>query len=193
MASHVRSRDTVVSFNYDTIFEQSIQGRQRPYYDCVEPKPAHGIRLLKPHGSINWQLANGQIVVANHPARSVIVAPTHLKFVARQLENEHDAHATPAYGYLDQTGTLAAIWSQMEAQMKEARALAFIGYSFPVADLYFSSVLRSVLGMKSAPPTIVVVNPNAMEISRRIRIRFSLPHVETFFDFDQFNRRSRIA
>jgi hypothetical protein len=74
----------------------------------------------------------------------------------------------------------------MEREMKNAQLLVFIGYSFPVADLYCSSVLRSVLADRASAPDVVLVNPDAMSIASRLKGRFSLPYVVKYFDFGQF-------
>ena len=76
--------------------------------------------------------------------------------------------------------------------MRAARALIFIGYSFPPADLYFSSVLRSVLAARSTNPDVVVVNPDAIAISQRLKQRFALDKIVKYFDLAQFSAVSRI-
>lgn len=193
MSQHVRSRDTIVSFNYDTIFERSL-GAQKYFYDCVEEKTPSAIRLLKPHGSINWEPANKTIKITNNPSRSLVVAPTHLKFVTIESRTEREKeNDDKRYGYLNQTEEMPKIWDSMERHMKGAKALVFIGYSFPVSDLYFSSVLRSVLASSSPQPKIIIVNPDAMAISSRLKRRFPFKSVDTFFDFQQFNQAPRVS
>jgi hypothetical protein len=64
----------------------------------------------------------------------------------------------------------------MEREMREAKALVFIGYSFPVADLYFSSILRSVLADRDGAPAVAIVNPDAVAIGDRLRERFALAY-----------------
>lgn len=183
---HFRNFDSFVSFNYDTIFESSLPVGRPSRYVCLENE-SNGVPLLKPHGSINWESENGgKIEVRDAPTRSVIVAPTHLKFVA--------AGSIPALdpaGYLDQASEIQSIWADMEQRMRDARALVFIGYSFPVADLYFSSVLRSVLAERDLSPDVVVVNPDAVAISDRLVRRFAIPKVVRYFDLQQFVRTTR--
>jgi len=70
--------------------------------------------------------------------------------------------------------------------MREAKALVFIGYSFPDADLYFSSLLRSVVASRDASPTLVLVNPDAVPIAEKLSRRFSVKTFVRFFDLDQF-------
>jgi hypothetical protein len=187
LKNHIRAFDTVVSFNYDTIFERSLPVARRARYLGISG--ARGdIPLLKPHGSVNWERDDdGSILVLENPSTSVIVAPTHLKFVSTNTDSNH-LHA----GYLDQSDEIRQIWSAMEAHMREARALVFIGYSFPQADLYFSSVLRSVLADRDTTPDLVIVNPDAVAIADRLRRRFPLSKVIRYFDLGQFVQATRI-
>ena len=184
--NHFRSRDVVVSFNYDTTFEASLQSKRKYSYSGVADT-ASTLPILKPHGSVNWELgSDGSVNVVENPRQSVIVAPTHLKFVA--LSDAADGGGT---GYLDQAQPLRQVWTQMENQMKAARALVFIGYSFPIADLYFSSILRSVLADRETDPDVVVVNPDAVAIAQRLQERFAVRKVLRYFDFAQFVQISR--
>lgn len=183
MRNYVKSRDTVVSFNYDTVFESSLPGH-RWHYEEVGEKDG-GVRLLKPHGSVNWE--DGEtITVVSHPQRCVVVAPTHLKFVQTQ-----ESERAETIGYLDRSTQINGIWSRMEKEMRQAKALVFIGYSFPVADLYFSSVLRSVLADRGTPPGIAIVNPDAVSIRSRLRQRFPLGKVVLRYDLGNFVQSTR--
>ncbi|MFN4355203.1 SIR2 family protein [Parvibaculum sp.] len=179
LQNHVRSRDAVVSFNYDTIFELSMPTQKQWHYVGVS-KTANGLKLIKPHGSINWTLAKHEIRIQENPEQSLIVAPTHLKFVGS--ENDDNKHL----GTLNHSEEIKFIWEQMEREMQSAKAFVFIGYSFPVADLYFSSVLRSVLAIRKNDPAVVLVNPDAVDIQRRLQQRFSIKKVFNYFDMDTF-------
>lgn len=187
LKEHYRKFDTVVSFNYDTIFERSLPVRSKARYAGLS-RAKGTILLLKPHGSVNWRIAkNGEIEeVATTAGSAVIVAPTHLKFVSGPTPQDETQP-----GYLDQAPEIRNIWAQMEGEMRLARALVFIGYSFPVADLYFASVLRSVLADRDTAPDIVVVNPDAVAIAERLRRRFPLAKVSRFFDLSQFIQAGR--
>lgn len=186
---HFRKGDAVVSFNYDTIFENSLPPKKQFFYETIQADERL-VPLLKPHGSINWNLsAEGEIAIKGEPERPVIVAPTHLKFIAGQ---DPDNSEQPI-GYLDQAIGIRDIWTKMESRMKEASALIFIGYSFPVADLYFSSVLRSVLADRDNTPKVVVVNPDAVAIADRLNKRFPLAEFERYFDLQQYIQAPRSA
>lgn len=193
LKNHIRSWDAVVSFNYDTIFEHSLPKRQKWHYSAVS-SDSEGLRILKPHGSINWEDYN-PIRVVKHPERALVVAPTHLKFIQTTTESvakssmAEDAAADS--GYLDHAEGLKNVWANMEEEMKAAKVLVFIGYSFPVADLYFSSVLRSVLADRSGAPGLVIVNPDAVAIRNRLTSRFPLAKVNVYFDLLSFSQSSR--
>lgn len=183
--NHVRRSDAVVSFNYDTIFEDSLIKSQRRSYIGVESHPT-GIPIYKPHGSINWERTDQGIEVTSDPKDCVVVAPTHLKFISGP---EGGAGAS---GYLDQSKEIAEVWALMEREMRSASALVFIGYSFPVADLYFASVLRSVLADRDdAAPSVVIVNPDAVAIADRVGRRFPLAKIVKYYDVHQFANAKR--
>ena len=183
VTNYVRSRDTVVSFNYDTVFEASLPSHKWHYEEVGDRD--RGVRLLKPHGSINWE--DGDVItVDENPIQCVVVAPTHLKFVQTQ-----EANAANTVGYLDRSTQINKIWARMEKEMRQAKALVFIGYSFPVADLYFSSVLRSVLADRGTAPGIAIVNPDAVSIQTRLRQRFPLGQVVLRYDLGNFVQSTR--
>jgi hypothetical protein len=192
---HLRKRDTVVSFNYDVVFEQSLPTTVRWYYEGVHDDHApQALRILKPRGSINWAEIEGAVTAKNvrreFPAQPVVVAPTHLKFVGTGSRQNGGA---ATFGYLNQSPQIANVWAAMEREMREAKAWVFIGYSFPSSDLYFSSVLRSTLAARDSNPDIILVNPDAMGIGQRIQNRFYIPpsKVRTFPDLLTFNQIDR--
>ena len=187
---HVRSHDAIVSFNWDTVFEDSLPANRRWAYAGIEDT-VNQLPLLKPHGSVNWGEVEGEISVVDKPLRAVVVAPTHLKFVSTTKDEKDKKNNLGFAGYLDQAPEIKAIWSEMEKQMQQAKVLIFIGYSFPVSDLYFSSVLRSVLSGRDSPPSLVIVNPDAVAIAERLRARFSIENVVRYFDLDQFLQVNR--
>ena len=187
LRNHVRSRDAIVSFNYDTIFEDSLPHNCDWGYEGVEDC-SNRLSILKPHGSINWEIDDDhRIVVSDEPDRCVVVAPTHLKFISKNQEKDNEDYA----GYLDQAGTIEKIWRTLEEEMHAARVLVFIGYSFPVADLYFSSLLRSVIASRETSPTLIIVNPDAVALSNRLQRRFAVTNVLKYFDMWQFAETSR--
>lgn len=188
LKNHVRSYDAVVSFNYDTVFENSLPKSCCWAYEGIEDVTGC-LPILKPHGSVNWTMnESNKIIRTKEPTQCVVVAPTHLKFIARPEEEQKDSEYV---GYLDQATQIQQVWAALEREMKESRALVFIGYSFPVADLYFSSLLRSVLATRDSSPGVVIVNPDAVSLAERLSKRFAIDKLVRYFDMSQFAQASR--
>lgn len=183
----LKTRDAIISFNYDIVLEKSLPASKHWYY---VPSTNTGIPVFKPHGSINWQQRkDGSIRFRKTPSdHPVIIAPTHLKFVALT-----DHQSTNNIGLFNQSKEIPAIWQKMEEEMAQAKALVFIGYSFPDADLYFSSVLRSVFQSVDRQHLIILVNPDAMRLSEKLRQRFAVApkQIQNYFDFRSFCRITR--
>jgi hypothetical protein len=176
---HFKSRDAIVSFNYDTVFERSLPAAASWAYAGLEDTTRQ-VRILKPHGSINWERTGNIVVPVQSTDTPVIVAPTHLKFI-QTVGDGQDVN-----GYLDTAEEVKRVWEEMESEMRAARILVFIGYSFPIADLYFSSVLRTALSGRDTPPAIVLVNPDAVSIAQRLSDRFPISRIVKYFDLGQF-------
>lgn len=193
---HLRTRDTIVSFNYDVVFETSLPSNAKWYYEGIHKShKAQSLRILKPHGSINWEEVEGNILArtrrSGYPSRPTVIAPTHLKFIG---VGEPDVDGNrPVVGYLNQSKQVPVVWTAMEREMREAKAWVFIGYSFPSSDLYFASVLRSTLAVRDNDPFIAIVNPDSMAIRQKIQARFSISEdkVRTFPDLQTFNHIDR--
>ncbi|AXK79622.1 hypothetical protein DW352_03260 [Pseudolabrys taiwanensis] len=193
---HLRSRDTIVSFNYDVVFEGSLPNSTKWYYEGIEnDHESQSLRILKPHGSINWEEIEKEIVCrrkpSQYPEHPTVIAPTHLKFVG--VGEPGDDGVRTGIGYLNQAAQIPDVWAAMEREMREAKAWVFIGYSFPSSDLYFASILRSTLATRRVDPYIVIVNPDSMAIRHRIQGRFSVSddRIRTFPDLQTFNQIQR--
>ncbi len=51
-----RENDTVVTFNYDTLVEQSLSQAKKPWQYGFPLENGEGIQVLKMHGSMNWAI-----------------------------------------------------------------------------------------------------------------------------------------
>jgi hypothetical protein len=147
-----------------------LPASRRWYYGGVDDgHQPQALRILKPHGSINWEEVDGDVSVTKTTISDnpLIIAPTHLKFIGRSTPDNDGTSAI--IGYLNQSRKISDVWALMETEMREAKAWVFVGYSFPPSDLYFSSVMRSTLAVRSDQPLIVIVNPDSMAISLRLQ------------------------
>lgn len=182
----ITKNDCVISFNYDTTFEKSIP--RSCYYAHIDADDKNKVGFFKLHGSINWKRESKKRITRCEVDNKapVIIAPTHLKFIG--LKN---AGSLP--GHFGQSEVIDEIWKDAEVKMRNADALVFIGYSFPESDLYFSSVLRSVMITSEKNPVIVLINPDSVRISERIGKRFNIgkDQIINHFDFEGFINSKR--
>jgi hypothetical protein len=52
----LREQDTVVTFNYDTLIEQSLSQAEKPWHYGFKIEKGQGTQIVKMHGSINWAI-----------------------------------------------------------------------------------------------------------------------------------------
>ena len=53
-STHLNSDDVVLTFNYDTLLEKSLEQQSKKWYYGFEQEKGSDIKILKMHGSINW-------------------------------------------------------------------------------------------------------------------------------------------
>src|SRR5690606_16329055 len=107
----VKRHDCVVSFNYDTIFESSFE-KDKYTYLGIEDK-ARDLKIVKPHGSINWSISESGIKIHRSAcSQAIVVAPTHLKFVVG--DTQFDDPTNHSSGYL--ADAILPSWQAMEKE-----------------------------------------------------------------------------
>jgi hypothetical protein len=142
------ARDCILSFNYDCIADRSLKSVARRKWDPGEgygvvaagdlnawkdhtgtgrfPKTGHF--LLKPHGSLNWCLDEGQLKLLPDPYERreegalCIVPPLWQK----------SFDASPFHD----------IWLKARRYLTATKALIVVGYSLPTTDVYTQAMLR---------------------------------------------------
>lgn len=146
-----RSVTTFISLNYDTVLEHAFTRAKIPWHypyvpTKVERRP-EGVRILKPHGSLNWRFKGNMppVEIATdyslEPVRcqshsdndfmeAMIVAPTQVKGIITSPKTQTDA-----------TNRLfSAIWADSVQELKEASKVIVIGYSFPSTDHHLQTL-----------------------------------------------------
>jgi len=53
-SKHLNSDDAVLTFNYDTLLENSLSQQKKPWHYGFKREKGTGISIFKMHGSINW-------------------------------------------------------------------------------------------------------------------------------------------
>jgi hypothetical protein len=118
------------------------------YYEVYGPIP-----LCKLHGSINWCFEDGELVFYHD------VSPAH------RLRSS--AAIIPPIQQKEISQWIIPVWDKAKQYIKESNLLIFCGYSLPSYDFKIQNLLiDSIVPNKQ---TILIIDPNASEVSKRIR------------------------
>lgn len=165
--------DTVITFNYDLILENALKWRGvRPDY-CLDTKDysdgtrptIEALKVIKVHGSINWE---------DHGRFSVKVVDQPQELIERP--NGRPLLIPPTWAKGSQTRLSRLLWSNAVDAIQKAHRIVIIGYSMPKTDLYFKYMLAAGLRENSSLRRFSVVN--------RVSMKEELDGIldETYFD-----------
>jgi hypothetical protein len=169
IALALRKGDAVISFNYDTLMDESLRRYARGIWPAskgygfavdsgaeewsaaVSPGPMtqQYLRLLKPHGSLHWtQVKPEEKTLSLHaepygqrPAKGNVIPPTWDKSRLNEWPWK-------------------AVWQEASRYLQRARCLIVIGYSVPATDLMSQALIKSSLGGEDLR-LLVAVNPDS--------------------------------
>jgi hypothetical protein len=177
LASLLYAQDCVLSFNYDCIMDRALRDHANRSWDpdkngygfapagngdlwrkhTGKGRPvARSLRLLKMHGSLNWERQpKGAISLVSDTSavsslRGVIIPPTWFKNLTQ-------------FPFAD-------IWKTARHEIRTSRIMVVIGYSVPQTDLFSRSLFKVEAGSKvrrEQLDLLVLVNPD-----ERARRRF---------------------
>jgi hypothetical protein len=167
------ARDVVITFNYDCLIDESLrdiglrswdpgQGYGFAARGAVDAWrnhkgtgrfPKQGLRLLKMHGSLNWD-------IDDEGAVRLIDAP-----YAGREKNERLCIVPPLWRKSFDEAPFSSVWSGARALVPSRKALLLIGYSLPTTDVYTQAMLRIDV---DALEFLLIANPDA---DARARIR----------------------
>jgi hypothetical protein len=177
LAYALRKGDTVISFNYDVLIDEAltrlakgiwsadpgygVRGLEGAAQWSAPPTPGafprkEYLRLLKPHGSLNWSLVDATSkhlrlendAYARRIARGNIIPPTWDKTILQEWPWK-------------------PIWKEASQMLQRTRCLIVIGYSVPQTDLTSQALIRSSLSTGSLR-LVVVANPDPAARARVI-------------------------
>lgn len=168
--------DTIVSFNYDCLVDATLASKARAY-GRWDPSRSYGyavtagsqywggtplfrqprpINLLKPHGSLNWQIAEDK-------------AGTTLSLRQDPYSGSSSGRIIPPLAKKEiSTEPYQSVWTGARDALVTAKALVVIGYSAPDVDPLSQALIRlHTAGGRPALRSLVLVDP-----SRDVRDRF---------------------
>ena len=155
------SRNTVITFNYDTLLEEGLHASGIPFHygggfnyqpSSLCTYSPHNISVYKLHGSVNWgtQLeSDGEInvyaaydEVLRNSERVLLLPPTWRK----------------TFG-----GGLTSVWASAVTALKTATRIVVLGFFMPPTDAHFKYLLMAGLQNNISLRKLLFVNPGLDE------------------------------
>jgi hypothetical protein len=155
-------RNTVITFNYDTLVEDALHGLNIPFHyglsdaaasfqpvaKCSPEDHPNAIPVLKLHGSMNWanpandderiRIYGSYDDLRGNQQRVLLLPPTWRK----------------AFG-----GHLKGVWNTALKALTEATRIVTIGFSMPPTDTHFKYLLAAGLRDNISLLKMIFVNP----------------------------------
>lgn len=170
---------TIATLNYDLSVEGAAEFRPLPLATGIEEWqrtrqwrwPQAGIRLLKLHGSIDWQWADEEASPWELQNQVIEVLPPEA------LGREHDHRRRPvlvfgARGKLDTQGPFRSLLGEWERQLKAASHLIVLGYSF--RDDHVNQAVTDWLNLREGSElTLVSPNEELPEYVQKLQRKFN--------------------
>jgi len=181
----------ILTMNYDMGIEVALHHESMPLDYCLnssaQPNP-NAIKILKLHGSLNWAKCSSCGQASSYDYEQMrreyqfVAPPIRDKDVHRVSLNISDKLrgncrwcgqalipspliVPPTWSKTEDPSVLN-VWQQAARELREARYLVFIGYSFPATDTYFKYLLALGLSGASRLRSVLVVDPTDQAIAR---------------------------
>jgi len=204
---HLRAGDTLITFNYDTVIEESWPElapgwRPRDGYGLSAAGSTHDwarawkdahpnsvtpsrVALLKLHGSINWTL---------YPTREVRLKDR--PYVVRSGIVDKCSVLPPGWHKQIHVNPYRTLWRQARLRLESCSALAIIGYSLPEADVLAKALFAEVSRLRAARKQFLrhlhIADPSAAVKNRFVDLFAPAlgPVGRTYFyhDIDELNQ-----
>lgn len=174
LVSHLRPRDTIISFNYDCVVDEALRaagsGKWAAKYgyafslpsrvqdlghrhwspEVPATKAIETVYLLKLHGSLNWQLPS-------EPGGEIVLK-----------QRLHRQRGTPQFTIIPPGGSKEErggpifddLWRKAERALRNARSIAVLGFSFTPGDLHVQAVVRLAMARSSSLRRLIIANPS---------------------------------
>ncbi|UFS72097.1 hypothetical protein LPW11_07865 [Geomonas sp. RF6] len=184
---------SLVSFNWDTIPDHLIMqasdeesGIDYTCYDYdIEEDTNHtpsilrkakglfNIKLLKPHGSLNWAKCPScnRIFSKNCTDCIPILFPQEYKCRFCTKVDLENVMITPTFVKDIGQTHLKLVWHNIQRDLQEAKRIVFLGYSLPLADFEFRyTLLKAVISNSKVALRVVLFPPDSEIQNERQRV-----------------------
>lgn len=199
-------RDTIITFNYDTLVEDTLRSLGVSFSHGVDrytgwttregltsaQRARDGIRVLKIHGSVSWGRMAERLVESPNEIDTLpngIVRGFDREIVAFQSYNElRESGSVPVLvaptWQKTFAGYLSAVRDAAVSALSTATRLVIIGYSIPPTDQHFRYLLAAGLQENISLRKVYFVNPglgdekSRKELEDRLFALFRREHFE---------------
>ncbi|WP_081713684.1 SIR2 family protein [Cystobacter fuscus] len=189
-ASRLTNDDTIITFNYDCVIEKLNAVTNKIHVVRLGESAMHSLsyhqraRLLKLHGSVNWQVKGLPDDSRELPTGEETVEVHHQPDFDFALKCKDSELAIASPGPLKKRisdGWLRQLWVAGEEAIRSADSIVFIGFRFPPSDSHARErLLTAIRGNEKAylaVHTVLGVNsPDAQRLQSLLRFALSDRH-----------------
>lgn len=158
------NKHSLLPFNYELI--RKHRNPTSLYY-------GQGVPLFKLHGSVNWFQIDAGVFAVEDGLNGVRFGESYT--LPDTMHSDYDQSEKkpvlipPSFLKPDLPSPMHEVWAGASTALREADILVFVGYSFPPTDVEMAYFLASSLGKNNYIRQIVVCDPHAKTIVKRLR------------------------
>ncbi|MBA7509846.1 hypothetical protein ES705_01818 [subsurface metagenome] len=191
LVARLSGKDTLITLNYDTLLDVELcnfgwtpelgygfEARSKIKYDDIHRKPLadmNQVRLLKPHGSLNW-FAKGKMsklddVLSRRPPSKIIMSRVPRTYNIKR-ERLIRFFIPPLYTKFFNNKFWKGLWRRCYLSLKDAECLIFLGCSLTATDYHLSAILSRVTKerKKKKFKKIIIVDKSKKTVKRIKRL-----------------------
>jgi hypothetical protein len=174
--------DAVISFNYDLVVERALRGQAEK--NGVEFLPAiyrlkpddqpvpHFPKILKLHGSVNWDLDGEEFRVRTSGWDDFVDAPGYRGYSG---EGTRFPIFLPFWDKQVTRGPWLTLWQKAHQQLQETKYIVVWGFSLPITDVKARELFMISIPNGGANRRLCVIDPSQ---ATRDRWRELLPNAQ---------------
>lgn len=139
----------IISFNWDLVLDETLFGANLDKASYGFGGKRSGVRLLKPHGSLNWyQTPKAKFLKLDKrfPLLSGDGRPVFAFRPYREPKSERNVYmpliVPPVYMKEFKGDLFKVLWREAVSVLSTASEVRFLGYSLPAADFHARFILR---------------------------------------------------
>jgi hypothetical protein len=139
----------IISFNWDLILDQLLFGDDLSKASYGFGKRVPGVRLIKPHGSLNWHShETGRHLKKDRKFRlcgekaSKVYAFKPYRAPSSSIRSYMPLIVPPVFSKSFEADIFRALWQETVAVLSTAASVTFLGYSLANADFHARFILR---------------------------------------------------